>query len=115
MFLRKLVLITILIVLSTTLMGCNLIQSKDSVPIELIAFNSLTDEEKDLIPASPKDSIVEKITVNDENKSFIDKNYDKDQVYAVTFNNTETNSSGKLTVFVDLDKETVVGKGFTSK
>jgi hypothetical protein len=96
-------------------MGCNLIQSKDSVPIELIAFNSLTDEEKDLIPASPKDSIVEKITVNDENKSFIDKNYDKDQVYAVTFNNTETNSSGKLTVFVDLDKETVVGKGFTSK
>ncbi|WP_440705794.1 hypothetical protein [Heyndrickxia oleronia] len=115
MFLRKLVLITILIVLSTTLMGCNLIQPKDSVPIELIAFNSLTDEEKDLIPASPKDSIVEKVTVNDENKSFIDKNYDKDQVYAVTFNNTETNSSGKLTVFVDLDKETVVGKGFTSK
>ncbi|MEC1372935.1 hypothetical protein P9D39_01145 [Heyndrickxia oleronia] len=112
---RKLVLITILIVLSTTLMGCNLIQPKDSVSIELIAFNSLTDEEKDLIPASPKDSIVEKVTVNDENKSFIDKNYDKDQVYAVTFNNTETNSSGKLTVFVDLDKETVVGKGFTSK
>lgn len=96
-------------------MGCNLIQPKDNLPIELIAFNSLTDEEKDLIPASPKDSIVEKVTVNDENKSFIDKNYDKDKVYAVTFNNTETNSSGKLTVFVDLDKETVVGKGFTSK
>lgn len=112
---RKLMLISILFVLSTTLMGCHLIQQKDSVPIELIAFGSLTDEEKDLIPASPKDSIVEKVTVNDENKSFIDKKYDKDQVYAVTFNNTETNSSGKLTVFVDLDKKTVVGKGFTSK
>lgn len=96
-------------------MGGNLIQLRDSVPIEMIAFNSLTDEEQDLIPVSPKDSIVEKVTVNDENKSFIDKNYDKDQVYAVTFNNTKTNSSGKLMVFVDLDKETVVGKGFTSK
>ncbi|MFO1445592.1 hypothetical protein KDN24_20820 [Bacillus sp. Bva_UNVM-123] len=113
---RKLVFISILIVLSASVMGCNLIPSKDSVSIELIAFNSLTDEEKDLIPASPKDSIVEKITVNNnENNSFIDKNYDKDQVYAVTFNNTETDSTGRLTVFVDLDKETVVGKGFTSK
>ena len=115
MFLRKLVFISILIVLSASLMGCNLIPPKDSISIELIAFNSLTDEEKDLIPASPKDSIVEKITVTNENKSFIDKNYDKDQVYAVTFNNTETDSTGRLTIFVDLDKETVVGKGFTSK
>ncbi|HEY9577749.1 MAG TPA: hypothetical protein VIR64_08760, partial [Pseudobacillus sp.] len=72
------------------------------------AFNSLTDEEEDLIIVTPKDSILEKITVNDNNKSFIGKDYDK--VYSVTFNNTETDSSGKLMVFVGLDKETVVGK-----
>lgn len=44
----------------------------------MIAFNGLTDEEQDLIPVSPKDSIVEKITVNNENMSLIDKDYDKD-------------------------------------
>lgn len=104
-----------LIVLFSTLMGCNLIKPNENLPIEMIAFNSLTDEEQDLIPVSPKDSIVEKITVSDENKSYIDNDYDKDQVYSVTFNNTETDSSGKLTVFVDLDKEAVVGKGFTSR
>ncbi|MBS4224200.1 hypothetical protein [Lederbergia citrea] len=112
---NKLAFIPILLLLTITLTGCNLFDSKKELPIEMIAFNSLTDEERDLIPVSPKDSIVEKITINNENKSLIDKGYDKDQVYSVTFNNIETDSSGKLTVFVDLDKETVVGKGFTSK
>lgn len=68
--------------------------SENQLPIEMIAFNNLTDEEKDLIPASPKDSIVEKVPVNDDIKKSINKNYDKNQVYAVTFNNTETDSSG---------------------
>lgn len=110
---RKFIFISALIILSVAIIGCNSIPQNRNVPIEMIAFNSLTDEEKDLIPVSPKDSTVEKITVNVENKSFIDKDYDKDQVYAVAFNNTENNSSGKLTVFVDLDQETVVGKGFS--
>lgn len=104
----------LLITLFITLTGCNLIQTNESLPIEMIAFNSLTVEKQNLIPVSPKDSTVEKVNVNAENKSYIDKNYDKDQVYSVTFNNTETNSSGKLTVFVALDKETVVGEGFTN-
>ncbi|MGE8077443.1 hypothetical protein [Peribacillus loiseleuriae] len=112
---KKLVLISMLILLFVVLMCCNLIPSKNNLSIEMIAFNGLTDEEQDLIPVSPKDSSVEKITVNNENISLIDKDYDKDQVYSVTFNNTETDSSGKLTVFVDLDKEAVVGKGFISK
>ncbi|WP_053366513.1 hypothetical protein [Bacillus sp. FJAT-27245] len=112
---KKLVLIPMIIVLLSTMVGCNLIKPKGKLPIEMIAFNSLTEEEQDLIPVSPKDSIVEKITVSDENKSYIDKAYDKTQVYSVTFNHTETDSLGKLTVFVDLDKETVVGKGFTRR
>ncbi len=81
----------------------------------MVAFNSLTNEEKDLIPVSPKDSIVKKVAVNDDIESLIDNDYDKDHVYSVTFNNTETDSSGKLVVFVNLDKKIVVGKGITSK
>lgn len=91
--------------------------SENQLPIEMVAFNSLTDEERALIPVSPKDSTVKKvpINVNVDIKIPIDKSYDKDQVFSVTFNNTETDSSGKLVVFVGLDKKTVVGKGFTSK
>ncbi|BBH19010.1 hypothetical protein Back11_03550 [Paenibacillus baekrokdamisoli] len=107
---NKLGFIPILLLLVLTLTGCNLFESKKDIPIEMVAFNSLTDEEKDLIPASPKDSIVKKVTVNGEIESVIDKNYNKDEVYSVTFNNTETNSSGNLMVFFDLDKKTFVGK-----
>jgi hypothetical protein len=90
-------------------------ESENQLPIEMVAFNSLTDEESALIPVSPKDSIVKKVPINDDIKTSIDNNYGKDQVYSVTFNNTDTDSSGKLVVFVSLDKKTVLGKGFTSK
>jgi hypothetical protein len=113
--LNKLVYISMLFLLSITLTGCNFFESKSNIPIEMIAFNSLTDEEKDLIPVSPKDSIVKKVPVIGEIQSMIDKDYNNDKVYSVTFNNTETDSSGKLVVFVDLDKKSVVGKGFTNK
>lgn len=89
-------------------------ESENQLPIEMVAFNSLTDEERDLILVSPKDSIVKQMPA-DEIKILINKSYDKDLVYSVTFNNTETNSSGNLVVFVGLDKKTVLGKGFTSK
>lgn len=51
-----------------------------------------------------KDLIVEKIPVNNENMSLIDKNYDIDRVYSVLLKNTEAYTSGKLTVLVDLEK-----------
>jgi hypothetical protein len=113
--LNKLILIPILILLSINSTGCNLFGSERSLPIEMVAYNSLTYEEKDLIPVSPKDSIVKQVPVNNEIESLIDNNYDEDQVYSVTFNNTETNTAGNLVIFVDLDKKTVVGKGFASK
>lgn len=94
------------------LLGC---QSKENVPIEMIAFNSLTDEEQDLIPVSPKDSIVKKVTVSGDIETFIDNNYQKDEVYSVSFNHSQMNSSESLVVFVDLDKKTVVGKGIIGK
>lgn len=84
-------------------------------PIEMVAFNSLTDEERALIPVSPKDSIVKRVPINDHIEKSIDKSYRKDEVYSVTFNNTETNSSGNLVVFIDLDRQTVLGKGAANK
>ncbi len=86
-------------------------ESKSGVSMEMVAYNSLTDEEKDLIPVSPKDSSVEKVAVSQEVVSMMDEEYEKDEVYRVIFNNTESKTSGKLVVFVDFDGETVVGKG----
>ncbi|SET64290.1 hypothetical protein SAMN05216389_11841 [Oceanobacillus limi] len=80
-------------------------KTKNQMPIEMVAFNNLTDEESALIPVSPKDSTVKKVLVNDDIKASIDINYDKDQVYSVTFNNTKTDTNGNLVVFVDLNKK----------
>lgn len=78
----------------------------------MVAYNDLTEEEKDLIPTSPKDSTVEMVTINEEIKDFIDCNYDKNQVYQVVFHHTAPGSSGSLVVFIALDKKTVVGESF---
>lgn len=90
-------------------------ESESKMSIEMVAFNSLTDEESALIPVSPKDSIVKRVPKNDAIKASIDLNYNKDEVYTVTFNNTETDTTGNLVVFIGLDKKTVLGKGFTIK
>ncbi|MBU8908276.1 hypothetical protein [Desertibacillus haloalkaliphilus] len=89
-------------------------KTENQMPIEMVAFNSLTDEESALIQVSSKDSIVKQVPVNDDLQESIDMNYDKDQVYAVTFNNTATDTTGNLVVYVSLDKKAVLGKGFTS-
>lgn len=66
----------------------------------MVAYNDLTEEEKDLIPTSPKDSSVEMVTINEEIKDFIDCNYDKNQVYQVVFHHTAPGSSGSLVVLL---------------
>lgn len=107
---KKFVFLPILILLAITLIGFNVFDSKQEVPIELVAFESLTNKEKELIPVSPKDSFVKKVTVNTEIKSKIDKNYDDEEVYVVTFRHSEADSFGNLEVYIALDKKTVVGK-----
>jgi hypothetical protein len=102
--------IAILLLFVLTMTSCGLLDSEHETPIEMVAFGALSDEESELIVASPKDSNVKKVSVNDEIKSVIDKNYNKEEVYAVTFNHTETISSGNLIVFIAMDKKTVVGK-----
>ena len=105
--------ISISILLSLSLSGCNIFDSKQSLSIEMVAFNSLTDVEKDLILVRPNDLTIEKVAVNDDIEPFIESDYDKDKLYSVTFNHTETDSSGNIVVFVDLDKITIVGKAFS--
>lgn len=109
---KKLAFMPILILFGIMLIGFNVFDSKKEVPIELVAYESLTNKEKHLIPASPKDSIVKKVTVNGEIKPNIDNKYDKDEVYSVTFHHTQTDSSGNLEVYIALDKKTVVGKKY---
>ncbi|MED4456328.1 hypothetical protein [Metabacillus fastidiosus] len=111
--LEKLRFMLLFIILPLTLAG--LFYSKNDLPLEMVAFESLTDEEANLILVSPKDSIVEKVTVNNHIASLINKNYTKNKIYSVTFNGTETDSAGNLVVYVDLDRTDVVGKGFNEK
>ncbi|UPG66240.1 hypothetical protein [Metabacillus endolithicus] len=108
------ILISLLACLSMFISGCNFLQG-DKLPIEMVAFNSLTKEEKDKILVSPKDSSVKKVTVNDELSEQFGNNLIGKRLYAVIFNGTETDSVGKLIVYVDLNKETVVGKGYEKK
>ncbi|WP_231574837.1 hypothetical protein [Paenibacillus sp. FSL R7-0273] len=68
-----------------------------------------------MIPTSPKDSTVELTSVSDIDSSLFNKPYANDQVCAVTFNNTVTDNSGNLIVYIALDESTVIGKGFTNK
>jgi hypothetical protein len=114
--LKRLLFIPNLILLTISLSGCYLFQSERSEsPIEMTAFSSLNDEEQDQIPVSPKDSVVRKVTVNEDLAKFIGKTYYGKEVYSVTFNHTETDSTGNVTVYVDLDKKTIVGKGFSEQ
>lgn len=105
---RKL-LLAIVIVLSLGLTACNLNQPQ-SLPIEMVAYGSLSDKERELIPVSPKDSTVEKVDVTTEIKVLVDSTYTKNQVYAVTFNRAATDPARNLVVYVALDEQTVVGK-----
>ncbi|MFD2212094.1 hypothetical protein [Metabacillus endolithicus] len=111
---KKHILISLFAYLFIIISGCNFFQG-DNIPIELVAFNSLTKEEQDKILVSPKDSSVKKVTVNDELSEQLGNNLIGKRLYAVIFNGTETDSVGKLIVYVDLNKETVVGKGYEKK
>lgn len=104
------------ILFTLMLSGCNLLASeKYEVPIELVAFGQLTDAERERMVASPKDSVVEKVTVIGDMAAFLDKNLIGSEVYAVTFRRTATVDTGNITVYIALDKQTALGKGFSSK
>ncbi|MED1862366.1 hypothetical protein P4V41_02670 [Fictibacillus nanhaiensis] len=104
----------IVICLAFLITGCNLFKN-DKLPIEMIAFNYLTNEEQKKIPVSPKDSVVKEITVSEELGQKLDKKLIGKTIYTVTFNHTEDDSSGKLVVYIAKDKKTVIGKGYERK
>lgn len=62
---------------------------------------------------NPKDSVVRKVTINDNLANLIGKSYYGKEVYSVAFNHTETVSTESITVYVDLDKKTIVGQAFS--
>lgn len=116
---KKLVFIPLLmplliLLLATVSTGYSL-NTKLETPIEMVAFSSLSEEEKGLIPVSPKDSIVQKVTVHEKIKPYIDQAYGREEIYSVTFNRTATDVNGDLAVFISLDKKTVIGKSFNQK
>lgn len=80
----------------------------ENLPIEMLAFNSLSNKEEGLIPVSPKDSSVERVPVSDELMSLIQNSYNEQQIYTVTFNQTASTTSGNLVVYVALDDITMV-------
>ncbi|WP_144935487.1 hypothetical protein [Paenibacillus sp. 32O-W] len=104
-----------LLLSAMALSGCAFQSQSMERPIEMVAYNSLTEEEEQLIPVSPKDSVVEKVTVNEDLATLLGSSYSGKEVYSVTFNHTETPSAGNFVVYVDLDKKTVIGKGFSDK
>jgi len=48
-------------------------------------------------------------------EAFLDDEYNKAQVYSVTFNHTEYGYNENLVVFIDADMEEGVGKGYAKK
>lgn len=104
----------VMICLIFLISGCNLFDN-DKLPIEMVAFNSLTKEEQNKIPVTPKDSVVSDVTVSEELGKQLGGKLIGKTIYAVTFNNTEDNSLGNLVVYVGKDKETIIGKGYEKK
>lgn len=94
--------------------GCNLFEP-DKLSLEMVAFNSLTKEEQDKIPVSPKDSVVDEVMVSEELAEIFGDKFIGKSIYSVTFNNTEDKTNGRLVVYINKDKENVIGKGYEQK
>ncbi|MNH80331.1 hypothetical protein D3C87_469960 [compost metagenome] len=96
--------------------GCTGYSSNNrEIPLELTAFNSLSDQEQDRIPVSPKDSVVVKVRVHEELAVLIGEQFNGKEVYSITFKHTGIGSSKDIQVYVDLDKHTILGKEFPNE
>ncbi|MBN8193274.1 hypothetical protein JI667_14075 [Bacillus sp. NTK074B] len=66
------------------------------LPIEMVAFNSLSQEKADKIPVTPKDSDVREVKVGKTLGKHLGEEWIGQSVYAVAFNHTEHESTGRL-------------------
>ncbi|KMJ57665.1 hypothetical protein AB685_15425 [Bacillus sp. LL01] len=89
----------------------NYFHEEPKLQVEMIAFNELTAEERSRILVSPKDSSVQEMTVDEELASQLNTVRVGASLYKVIFNHTQTDSKGNLFVYVDMEREEVVGKG----
>lgn len=108
---KKTIHIGILITVCLYIAGCDLVGTSNELPLEMVAYNSLTREEQKRIPVSPKDSSVQVLSVDEKIKSYLPNSYKDDKVHAVMFNGTQGDQDGNFTVFLSKDQETVIGKG----
>ena len=81
----------------------------------MVAFNSLTREEQNKIPVSPKDSVVDKVTVDEEMGKQVGDEFIGKTIYTVTFRGTEDETNGRLVVYLHKDRDTVIGKGYEKR
>lgn len=107
---KKFLLAIFVVFLTICSSGCVLKEKEYELPIEMVAFNSLNEDEKAKIPVSPKDSNVEYVVVDDHLMQIVGEEYNGKQVYSVTFNNSGENTDRNLVVYVEKDKKTVIGK-----
>ncbi|MBW3112628.1 hypothetical protein KYJ26_12355 [Bacillus sp. MCCB 382] len=85
------------------------------LPIEMVAFNSLSQEKADQIPVTPKDSEVWEVKVDKALGKHIGEEWIGQSIYKVAFNHTENGSIGRLVVYIGRDQKTVIGTGYEKK
>lgn len=82
---------------------------------EMLAYNSLSDNDQKRIEVSPKNSTVKKIDVKDALVKVIDSDYSNDKAYEVVFTDSDTKKQGNVVVYLDDDGKEVIGQGSLEK
>lgn len=99
---KKLIITLVLILTALSILGCNRSNDKD---IQGVAYASLTRTEQ--VDMSNKQGVIKKINKLPENATIYDNNYNKDELYSVTFKLDSTDR--KIVIFVDAKKNKKIG------
>ncbi len=82
---------------------------------EMLAYNSLSDDDQKRIEVSPTNSTVKKIDVKDALVKAIESDYAKDKAYEIVFLDSKTNKQGNVVVYLDDRGKEVIGQGSLAK
>lgn len=82
---------------------------------EMLAYNSLSDDDQKRIEVSPTNSTVKKIDVKDALVKAIESDYAKDKAYEIVFMDSKTNKEGNVVVYLDDRGKEVIGQGSLAK
>jgi hypothetical protein len=87
--------------------GCT---SKKVDPMVKIAYNFLSKNEKRQIKGDWRDAKIHKVNMNPNGSIVLKQIESGKEVYSISFPSKKL-TLGDIVIFIDLDKETVVGKG----